>query len=98
MSKKPSPATSFWLGQGLSMRASNALARRQVSSWEGLQAFTIIELLTQFPGLGKVTVGEIQTAARQREIELQPGEPRPKGKIFRRASVTGRTQRENLRR
>src|ERR1700694_6002576 len=30
MSKRLSPATSFWLGQGLSMRASDALARRHV--------------------------------------------------------------------
>lgn len=76
MSKRLSPDTSFWLGQGLSMRASNALARRRVSSWEGLKVLTVIELLTKFPGLGEVTVGEIQTAARQRGIELQPGEPR----------------------
>jgi DNA-directed RNA polymerase alpha subunit len=64
----------FWRDQGLSVRASNALGRRKLSSWHALALHTLIEI-GRFPGIGKGTLREIEVAAAGAGFLLREGDP-----------------------
>ena len=64
----------FWKGQGLSVRASNALGRRKLSSWHALALHTLVEI-GRFPGIGKGTLREIEVAAAGAGFILREGDP-----------------------
>src|SRR5262249_6591979 len=63
-------AANFWRANGLSVRASNALARVGVTSWEKLGSLSLQDLLLK-PGIGKGTVTEIREVAAAQGITLQ---------------------------
>jgi hypothetical protein len=68
------PEVLFWRDQGLSVRASNALGRRKLSSWHALALHTLIEI-GRFPGIGKGTLREIEVAAAGAGFILREGNP-----------------------
>jgi hypothetical protein len=64
----------FWREQGLSVRASNALGRRKLSSWHALALHTLVEI-GRFPGIGKKVLREIEAAAAAAGFILREGDP-----------------------
>ncbi len=64
----------FWKQQGLSVRASNALGRRKLSSWYALALHTHEEI-GAFPGVGKGVLREIEVAAAAAGFILKEGDP-----------------------
>ena len=64
----------FWRDQGLSVRASNALGRRKLSSWHALALHTLVEIGT-FPGIGEGILREIEAAAAGAGFILREGDP-----------------------
>jgi hypothetical protein len=68
------PEVLFWRDQGLSVRASNALGRRKLSSWHALALHTLLEI-GRFPGIGEGTLREIEVAAAGAGFILREGDP-----------------------
>ena len=71
---KANPEVLFWREQGLSVRASNALGRRKLSSWHALSFHTLVEI-GRFPGIGKGALKEIEVAAAGAGFILREGDP-----------------------
>ena len=59
---KERPEFQFWKGQGLSTRASNALANLGIGSWDSLLKHNLKEVRL-FPNMGRRSVYELQTKA-----------------------------------
>lgn len=66
---KDRPEFQFWKGEGLSTRASNALANLGIGSWESLLKHSLKEVRL-FPNLGRISVCELQTKAAALGFEI----------------------------
>ncbi len=73
---KERPEFQFWKGQGLSTRASNALANRGIGSWESLLKHSLKEVRL-FPNLGRISVCELQAKAAALGFEIAGWRARP---------------------
>lgn len=73
---KDRPEFQFWKGEGLSTRASNALANLGIGSWESLLKHSLKEVRL-FPNLGRISVCELQTKAAALGFEIADRPARP---------------------